>query len=306
MNVMAAIGTCCSVSPAVHDRPPSAEWNTWLPGDPAIHTCEPRTATAEKSNWRRTSGGISVGGACHVWPPSAVVITSPPSPTSQPTARPGELHLPHRSQTERRTVRRLDAAVARRSPFCRRKVQRRRGPTSIMLPATQSTASAVGSGDHCRPPSSVKKTPQGYKADACPIAQPRVERRELDSPQRREQELVDGRPMLAAIVRAQQHAGREMRVGRGPASRGPAVLGIDELHGPQSTSDARCLLQPMTSAVGRVPDHARIADRPAMLAVDERQIVDCRVVAIRSDRRVVGRRTNGKIGNRRRRPEVVQ
>ena len=54
--------------------PLSAEWKMRVPGEPAIQTCGPSTATAWKSKWSVADSGSDAGGVCQLWPRSLVVI----------------------------------------------------------------------------------------------------------------------------------------------------------------------------------------------------------------------------------------
>ncbi len=161
-------GTVLSVGNANHVWPLSGEWTTHVPGAPASHTRLPRTASARKSR-SRTAAGSAAGAAFHEQPPSLVCKTRPPSPTSQPLA--GLL------SSSRRRYRGpaggaglislvLTAASAPPVPASAPLVASRKSPV------IQPSDSPLGTGDQLRPPSAVRKTPEGNRGELSPIAQP--------------------------------------------------------------------------------------------------------------------------------------
>ncbi len=65
---------------------------------------------------------------------------------------------------------------------------------------------------------------------------------------------------------------------RSPAGR-PAMPWVQELDAGQAAVDVGFLQLPMLAAVGGVPDRAAIADGPAVLRIDERDVGELRVAA---------------------------
>ncbi len=160
---------------ACQDWPASGLWSTRVPGEPAIQTLSPRTARAAKSNCSATASGSRPRGICQCAPRSAVSITRPPWPTIQPKscgstsatsfilARPRRPNRGVRAGSipPRRTVAAIPLESASTPWYGARK-----------SPAAQPAVFGPGSGFQLRPPSSEKKTPEGYIPDEQPIAQP--------------------------------------------------------------------------------------------------------------------------------------
>ena len=68
---------------------------------------------------------------------------------------------------------------------------------------------------------------------------------------------------------SQQHAVSRLGIGMIHAAGSPAILSIDELHGFQSTADARGLQFPAFAAVARLPDRPPVAHGPTVFGIDE-------------------------------------
>jgi len=83
--------------------------------------------------------------------------------------------------------------------------------------------------------------------------------------------------MLPAIGGAENDASRNVRIRQRKSAGGPAILRVEEADRFEPAIDAGGLLLPMLAAVGRVPDRAAIADRPAMLGIDERHVAQASI-----------------------------
>src|SRR3954451_11125822 len=131
-----------------------------LPGEPAIQTLGPATATAWKSKWSVTDSGRVAGGVCQLRPRSLVVIKRPPSPTAQPpVGAASRIARKDRNDQaasgESTTLRRTSVPIRPAGPA--------RAPASgsRKSPASQLPELSEASGCQVLPASRVEKTPEG-------------------------------------------------------------------------------------------------------------------------------------------------
>ena len=86
-------------------------------------------------------------------------------------------------------------------------------------------------------------------------------------------------PGLPAVARGQDHAAAGVRVGVGEAAGRPAASPVEKADRAERASHAGGLPLPLPAAVVGVPDDAPVADRPALLGIDETQVVQPGVAA---------------------------
>ena len=253
---------------ACHDCPPSDEWNTRVPGEPAIHTCWPDDSERVEIEmfrgefWqlggRRLPAMAEVLGGQH-----RTAIADEPA-----AGRRDESHRAIGTQRRRRQRRMNDSAPRERG---KRAAWPRHGAIlRVQKIARVPTAASIG-----------RQRLPGFAAILCDEHARRVIRsrfakrdtalvvEEFDARQARQHELWNQAPRIAAIVRAQHDAASRFGGGPALAAHRPAAPGVDEIDTLQLARDARRLLTPRFAAVVGMPNYTAIAHGPAGRAIDE-------------------------------------